>query len=408
MENITKYTLDNGVRVLVEPLDHVGSAAIGLWCTTGSSQERSNEAGITHFIEHMLFKGTEKRTSKQIAEEIEGRGGILNAFTDKENTCYYCRVLDDDVEVGIDVLTDMILNSQLDAAELEKEKGVVLEEIKRSEDEPGDQVHDLHFRSRWDQHPLGKPILGTPESVSSFSRDDLVNYMKRRYSGSTLVLAVAGNVDPEQVRAWAEERLGSIPNASESELFDRPGSVVGKNEISKDVEQVHFCIGSDGPAYLDEERHDFTVLDAVLGGGMSSRLFQNIREKHGMVYAIGSYTLTYSKAGALTVYGGTSPEHWPEIQSLVPKELDDLMANGAADGELERVRRNIAGHIVLAMEGTNTRMMRIARNEINFGRQIPVVETLEKIKAVTNDDLIRAAQKCFDPEKISTTAIGPF
>ena len=408
MNEIKKYTLENGVRILVEPLPYVGSAAIGLWCTTGSSQERDSEAGITHFIEHMLFKGTEKRTSRQIAEEIEGRGGILNAFTDKENTCYYCRVLDDDVETGIDVLSDMVCNSQLDDSELQKEKGVVLEEIKRSEDEPGDHVHDLHLQGRWPNHPLGKPVIGTPESVSAFSRNDLVHYIERRYSGSTLVLSVAGNVEPERVKEWAEARLGHLPKESAAETFERPVSTATKREVAKDVEQVHFCIGSDGPAYPEDKRHDYTVLDAVLGGGMSSRLFQNIREKHGMVYAIGSYTLTYSKAGALTVYGGTSPQHWEDIQALVRKELDALMETGATDGELERVRKNIAGHIVLAMEGTNTRMMRMARNEINFGRMVPVSETLEKIRAVTNDDLIQAARTCFAPEKISTTAIGPF
>src|SRR3954462_4178313 len=197
---IQKYTLDNGVRVLVEPVDYVRSASIGLWCKTGSRHEQENEAGITHLIEHMLFKGTEKRTAKQIAEAIEGRGGALNAFTDKESTCYYCRVLSDDVQNGIDVLSDMMLHSLIEPAELKREESVVVEEIKRGEDEPGDHVHELHLEKRWGSHPLGRPIIGTRESVSNFKREDLATYMQRRYRGSNVLLAVAGNVNAEQVR----------------------------------------------------------------------------------------------------------------------------------------------------------------------------------------------------------------
>ncbi|HLO98803.1 MAG TPA: pitrilysin family protein, partial [Fimbriimonas sp.] len=210
MSNIQKFTLSNGVRILVEPVTHVQSAAIGLWCKTGSRHENENEAGITHLIEHMLFKGTDKRTSKQIAESIEGRGGVLNAFTDKEATCYYCRVLADDALNGVEVLTDMMLHSKFEPSELEVEKGVVCEEIKRSNDEPSDQVHELHLSYRWGNHPLGKPIIGTKESVQSFFRQNIVDYMERRYLGENVLLSVAGNVDPAQVLASAQELLGRL------------------------------------------------------------------------------------------------------------------------------------------------------------------------------------------------------
>ncbi|HWD40399.1 MAG TPA: pitrilysin family protein, partial [Fimbriimonas sp.] len=298
MSQVEKFTLPNGVRVLVEPVSHVRSAAIGLWCKTGSRHESDHEAGITHLIEHMLFKGTEKRTSKQIAEAIEGRGGALNAFTDKETTCYYCRVLSDDTANGVDVLTDMMLHSLIDPEELAREQGVVLEEIKRSEDEPSDHVHDLHLQYRWGDHPLGKPIIGTPRSVSSFTRSDITAYMDRRYRAENVLLAVAGNVTQEEVIKAAESALGKIPHTTSDSQPTRPAGTAQTNLVGKDVEQVHFCIGTDGTSIYDDSLYTMAVLDAALGGSMSSRLFQEIREKRGLAYAVGSYSLTYGAGGA--------------------------------------------------------------------------------------------------------------
>ncbi|HXH61953.1 MAG TPA: pitrilysin family protein [Fimbriimonadaceae bacterium] len=405
---ITKTVLDNGVRVLCEPVGHVGSASVGLWCNTGSVHEQTKEAGITHFIEHMLFKGTTKRTAKQIAEEIEGRGGMLNAFTDKERTCYYCRVLDVDVEVAIDVLSDMVTDSLLDKDELAMEKGVVLEEIKRSEDEPSDHVHDLHLQSRWPEHILGKPVIGTPESVSSFGPDDLRTYMARRYRAGQIVLSVAGNIEPDAVNAWAEKRLGSVEPGDGEAKLDRPRGKASVNEVGKDVEQVHFCIGTDGSSQHDKDRYVALMLDGVLGSGMSSRLFQEVREKRGLAYAIGSYNLTYSVGGAFTVYGGTSAEKWGEVQEVVRAEFDKLCRDGADPAELARVKKSIEGSIVLALEGMSARMMRMARNEMVYGRDVPVEEVLASIEAVTNDQIIEYARKALDPSLVSTTAIGPF
>lgn len=408
MSSPQKFVLSNGVRVLVEPVEYVRSASIGLWCITGSANEREDEAGITHLIEHMLFKGTERRTAKEIAEAIEGRGGVLNAFTDKEATCYYCRVLSDDAANGVDVLADMMCHSLLDPEELEREEGVVLEEIKRGEDEPGDHVHELHLSGRWGRHPLGKPIVGTRESVSGFRRDHLTAYMDRRYRGGNVVLAAAGNVDPEQMRALAEQALGHLPPNEPDPEIPRPAGAGGRSEVSKDVEQVHFCIGTDGASVYDEDFHTMAVVDGCLGGGMSSRLFQEIREKRGLAYAIGSYTLSYRAGGAFTVYGGTSPKTWGRVQELVRKEFDDFMRDGAAGDELARVKRNIAGNIVLALEGMSARMMRMTRNEVYHGRHIPIEETVAKIDAVTNERVVEAARRLFAPEVVSTTAIGPF
>lgn len=407
--SIQKFVLDNGVRVLVEPVGHVKSAAIGLWCKTGSSQERADEGGITHLIEHMLFKGTRKRSAKEIAEAIEGRGGVLNAFTDKESTCYYCRALSEETTTGVEVLSDMMLNSLLEPDEIEREKGVVLEEIKRGEDEPGDHVHEVHLEGRWGAHPLGRPIVGTRESVGAFKREHISAYMERTYRGDNVLLAVAGNVDPETVLAAAKEHLGGVPNGAGHAPVPRPLGAAGEKRVAKEVEQVHFCIGTDGTSVYDEnELYTMSVLDGALGGSMSSRLFQEIREKRGLVYAIGSYSLSYEAGGAYTVYGGTSPDQWGLVQELVRKEFDKVMKEGLDEDELDRTKRNISGNTVLALEGMSSRMMRMSRNELHYGRDIPLEETLAKIDAVTNDMVVGLARQRLDRALVSTTAIGPF
>lgn len=407
MSSLQKFTLSNGVRVLVEPVNYVRSAAIGLWCRTGSRHELDSEAGITHLIEHMLFKGTNNRTAKQIAESIEGRGGSLNAFTDKESTCYYCRVLSDDVANGVDVLTDMMLNSLIDPEELSREEQVVLEEIKRGEDEPGDHVHELHLSFRWGEHPLGKPIIGTKESVAGFKQADLRTYMDRRYRGENVLLSVAGNVDPEAFRALAEEKLSAIANGGEAEIPSRPAGTASRNDVTKEVEQVHFCIGTEGTSLYDDELYTMSVLDAALGGSMSSRLFQEIREKRGLVYSVGSYTLTYTAGGSYTVYGGTSPDNWAQVQELVRVEFDKLMKHGLEADELERTKRHICGNIVLALEGMSSRMMRNSRNEMNHRREIPIEETMQRIESVSGAQVQALAQRILGEDQISTTAIGP-
>jgi len=407
MSNIAKKTLANGVRILVEPVTHVKSASVGLWCHTGSRHERPDEAGITHLIEHMLFKGTERRTSKELAEAIEGRGGSMNAFTDKEATCYYCRVLSDDIANGIDVLSDMMLHSVLDPEELAREENVVLEEIKRSEDEPSDHVHELHVSRRWSESAFGKPVLGTPESVAGFKRDDLQSYLARRYVGDNVLLAVAGNLDPAEVYAAAEETLGKLPSGGGDEELPRPKSTVDSLYVAKDVEQVHFCIGTNGVSLYDDELYTMAVLDAALGGSMSSRLFQEIREKRGLVYSVGSYGMNYTAGGLYTVYGGTGRENWNLVQELVAVEFAKVRSEGLADEELQRTKRYLAGNLVLALEGMSSRMMRMSKNELNHRRDIPIEETLSRIDGVTASAVATLAERLLDPAQVSITAIGP-
>ena len=409
MTNLNKITLSNGVRILVENVPYVKSAAIGLWCKTGSRHERDNEAGITHLIEHMLFKGTPTRSAKQIAESIEGRGGVLNAFTDKESTCYYCRVLSDDTSNGIEVLTDMMLHSNFDPTELETEEGVVCEEIKRSQDEPSDHVHELHLGYRWGQHELGKPIIGTEESVQSFRREHILEYMDRQYRAENVLLSVTGNVDPDQIREDAEKVLGKLKSGVVETQVSKPFGVAAVNEINKDTEQVHFCIGSDAISVYDIDLIAvMSIFDSALGGSMSSRLFQEIREKRGLVYSIGSYTLSYGAGGAFTVYGGTSMKNWSEVKQIVRTEFDKIMADGLDEEELERTKKSLSGHIVLALEGMNSRMMRMSRCELNYKRDISLEESLERINKVTNQQIIEMANRVLDPKLVSTTAIGPF
>jgi predicted Zn-dependent peptidase len=408
MSSIHKFTLDNGVRILVEPISHVRSAAIGLWCKTGSRHETDQEAGITHLIEHMLFKGTATRTAKEIAESIEGRGGSLNAFTDKESTCYYCRVLAGDAANGVDVLSDMMLHSLIDPEELAREQGVVLEEIKRSQDEPSDFVHDLHLHERWGNHPLGKPVIGTPESVASFSREDVLRYMDRRYRAENVMLSIAGNVDPNEVVEVAKATLGKIPHTTTDDQPSKPAGTRKTHLLTKDVEQVHFCIGTDAVSLFDDRLYPLAVMDAALGGSMSSRLFQEIREKRGLAYSVGSYSLTYGAGGAFTVYGGTSLEHWPLVQELIHAAFKDISESGLAEAELERTKRNICGSIVLGLENMSGRMMRMSKNELHHDREISVEESLEKINQVTNDSIRSLCAQIFQENLISTTAIGPF
>jgi len=408
MNHIQKTALSNGVRVLVEPVEYVKSAAIGLWCHTGSGYEHDNERGVSHFIEHMLFKGTSKRTAKDIVEAIEGRGGAINAFTDKETTCFYCRVLSDDIDMAIDVLSDMVTGSLIDEEELKREKGVILEEIKRSQDEPSDCIHDMHMEERWAGHSFGYSTLGTLDSIGATSRDTVVNYINRRYRGPRVLLSATGFVDNERIVNLANKLLGGLPGSDDEMPLGKPVPKSGANYHVKDVEQVNFCIGSDGCSVYDEDKiYTLTVMDAALGGGMSSRLFQEVREKRGLVYTIGSYSQTFAMGGTFTVYGGTSPENWPIVLDLVTEEFAKVRDGGLDAEELERTKRLICGNTVLALEGMSSRMLRMAKQELYHKRDIPIEETLAKINAITNDQIVALAQEVLAENQISVTAIGP-
>ncbi len=407
MPDVIRTVLPNGVRIVAEPFDTVQTAALGIWCLTGSRLETDRQAGISHVIEHMLFKGTERRTAQQIAEEIEGRGGYLNAFTNREVTCYYARVLSEDVLAALDVLSDMLLHSLFDPDELEKEKRVIQEEIRKYEDSPEELVHDLHAQNRWANHPLGRPIIGTHETVGSFTRDDCLAFLRERYVAGKIVVAIAGSFDPKEFERAVAEQLE--PLSGDFELPNDPPPVVsdGEHFLEREVEQVHFCIGGEGPNAFDEDRFAMSVLDGILGDGMSSRLFRKIREERGLAYAIGSYRSAYREAGAFTVFGGTSKETFDEVRDLVRAELMKLRTEDVPSDELERAKKSIKGSIVMAQEATANRMRRIAANELMFERDVPIEEIVQQIESTSASDIRRLAEQYLDPDALTTTAILP-
>jgi predicted Zn-dependent peptidase len=404
---VHKHVLPNGVRVLVEPIEQLASVSVGLWCHTGSVHENEDEAGITHLIEHMLFKGTERRTSAQIAQDIEGRGGMINAFTDKEKTCYYVRSLADDLPVAVDVLTDMALHSKFDPEELEKEKQVILEEIRRSEDEPDDMVHERHIEGIWPNHAYGLPVIGTSEAVLSHTRDKIQKYLDRRYRGGNVILAVAGKCTPESVVELAQGVLGNLPSGGDQPVMVELEFQPGEEIISRPVEQVHFCIGAPGRSYDSADLPVLWVLDAILGGGMGSRLFQAVREQRGLAYAVGTYSMTYKPGGGMTIYGGTGAQTWPEARTVIRDELDRIMNETVPSEELSRVQRQMSAQMVLGLESPSPRMQRMARNELIYGREVPVEEVVAKINAVTASQIQNMAQDMFAADKMRTTAIVP-
>lgn len=407
MSSVVTTVLDNGVTVVCEPIEYVESVAVGIWCSTGSRMESESEGGISHLIEHMMFKGTEKRTAEEIAQSIEGRGGHMNAFTGREVTCYHARVLATELENAVDVLSDMYVHSLFDAQELEKEKTVVQEEIKKHEDSPEDHVHDLHTQNRWGAHPLGRPIIGTHESVGSFDSEACKDYLARHYTGSNTIVAAAGKVDPARLRRHVEDGLGNLAEGDDTVELSQPSASSESKYHQQDTEQVHFCIGGEGVSATDEGRFAMRVLDAVLGGSMSSRLFQRIREQRGLVYSIGSYLSQYRDAGGFTVYGGTSKQNFEEVESLVDTELRAVIDEELSAAELERVKVMLKGNLLMALESMSRRVDRIAHNEIYHGRQIPIEETVAAIDAVSAGDIRQLAAQFLNPDELSTTAIGP-
>lgn len=407
MENIQTSTLANGVRVVSETVPHVESISIGIWVGVGSRDEDRPVRGITHFIEHMLFKGTERRNARQIAEEIESRGGNLNAFTDKEYTCYYAKALAEHAEVVMDVLSDMLCHSVLDPVELEREKNVVLEEIKRYRDTPDDMIHDVFAQTVWNTHPLGRPIIGTDRTVAGLQRENLIEYIRTHYTPDRIVVAAAGNVPHEQIVILSQRYLGHLSGNTGTRRVRPPHASGQSRTIRKRTEQVHFCMGGQGYSQKDDARYVLTIIDSVLGGSMSSRLFQEIREKRGLAYAIGSYSIAYQESGLFAIYGGTSPETFAQVVDLTRAEIEKVKRHNLTEEEVQKAKTQIRGALVLGLESMSNRMMRMGKSMIYFGRVIPLEEIIGKINAVTHDDIARVANHIFDERNLSLAAVGP-
>lgn len=402
-------TLPNGVRVVSETITHVQSASVGIYIGAGSRDETDALRGISHFIEHMMFKGTAKRTAREIADAIESRGGHLNAFTTKENTCYEARTLAEDVPLAMDVLTDMLRGSLFDAEEMEREKRVVLEEIKMYEDTPEETVHDIFEQTLFPSHPLGQPIIGYDKTVSAMSRDNLVDYIGAQYRPDRIVVAAAGNLEHDDLVRLTDAAFASLEGKAPERTLQTPDSSGESKQVGKrDIEQVHFCYGAAGYAKTDKRRYPLMILNNVLGGNMSSRLFQEVREKRGLAYAIGSYPRAYMDGGFFCVYGGTSPETYEQVLELTRIEFGKVLKDGITDDELSKAITQVRGGLVLGLEGMTARMHRYGDSLLTYGRVIPIEEIMAEFEAVTHEKIGSVAHEILGSDKMTLTAIGPF
>jgi predicted Zn-dependent peptidase len=403
-----RQILPNGLRVVCEQVTHVRSVAIGFWVLCGSRNETRREQGITHLLEHMAFKGTSKRSAREIAGVIDSVGGHLNAYTTKEYTCFYVKVLDRHFQLGMELLSDLVLNALLAPEELEKERNVVLEEIKAYEDSPDEQVFDLLTQTILNSHPLGHSILGTPETIRNLTREDLLAYKERFYTPGNSCLAVAGNVDPEEVIAAASEYWGKFhgQTAGEEKI---PVKIKGENILkSKRTEQVHLCVGTPGFPRDHEDRYILMVLDNILGGSVSSRLFQELREERGLVYATGSHYAAFMDTGLFTVYAGTSLENFTEVLKVIRGQFEDLKNGPLSEEEVQRAKEQIKGNFWLSMENSTNRMSRLAKSDLFYKKIITPEEVVARIDQVTAGEVLRVARTLFQDDFLTLTAIGPF
>jgi len=404
----SRHVLDNGLRVVSERIPRVESVSLGIWIETGVKQEEPGWEGTTHFIEHLLFKGTGRRSAREIAEAIDGVGGQLNGFTNREYTCFYARVLADYLPLAMDVLADMVTNPTFDPDELQREKQVVIEEIKRYEDDPEEWVHDLFAQTIWKGHPLGRSLLGREQVIREMDRDKAFAFFHRHYQPGNIIISAAGNVDHDWLAAESERIFGARPGQAQPAPEAPARYQTARQVISRSTEQVHFVLGTPGYSHTSEERYNLAVLDAVLGGGMSSRLFQEVRENRGLVYHIGSYALAYRTSGLFAVSAGVSPDNLDEVLEIVRREMASVRAQGISEQECLRAKEQLKGGMALALENTGYRMRRNGTNEMYWGRAIPFEEVAARINEVTPEQVHRVAQGVLDAEAVNYVAIGPF
>jgi len=405
--NLRRTVLPNGLIVLTERMEHLRSVAMGVWIKSGSRCEPAETNGISHFVEHMLFKGTRSRTAQHIAREMDSIGGNLDAFTGKETICFNVKSLADHVPIALDVLTDLVLNPVFAEADIERERGVILEEIKIDEDNPDVLVHELFTQSFWKGHPLGWPILGTKATVSGLDREKLLAYHGDRFHGGNIVFSAAGNLDHDQ---FAEAVAGKFSGLAGGETLhelsapEASARIVLRNK--KSLEQVQICLGVPAPPITDDNRYATLILNTVLGGGMSSRLFQTIREERGMAYSIYSDLSPYRDTGTLLVYAGTSAGKALEVVDLILLEFRKLKETALTPEELTRAKDQLKGNILMGLESSNSRMANLARQEMYFHNFFSVDEVIACIEAVVATQVQAMAQRLFDPDRIAVTLLG--
>lgn len=404
---IDSYTLSNGAQIVVEEIPYLRSAAIGVYIKVGSRYETSYLEGASHFVEHMLFKGTSKKTARQIAESFESIGGHLNAFTSKENTCLYARTLDEDIYSAMDIIFEMLFDSQFNEKDFKTEKEVIIEEINMYEDMPDELIHDIFSQKFWEGHPMGHSILGTQETVSNMERNMLYKYYKEYYVPSNILISIAGNLERSKVRDFLEARIAGVDNIQPVYTKQAPPtSPRFINMLSKDIEQVQITIGGPGLTFNHEDRYTQTVMNSILGGGLSSRLFQNIREELGLAYSVYSSPANYSDTGMYSINIGTGPRKLATFFEAFYKEITDFVNAGVSEEEIKRTQKLIKSNMFLGLESVMNRMMRSARSMLNHNKIITADEVINKINAVNAEKVQELAVNLLDPQKISLAAIG--
>lgn len=403
---MNKTELNNGVRIVSEHLDHARSVSLAIWVNTGSRDEMPSENGVSHFIEHMSFKGTRNRSGLEIAKSLDAVGGLSNAFTGKENTCFYGRVLGKHFHRLADILSDIFLNPTFNAVDLEREREVIFQEINMMEDSPDDKIHVLFNGLCWADHPMGRSTLGTGETVSRIDKASILSYIDRFYSPDRILVAAAGDVDHQEMVAYFKPIFDNAPKRRGPEARKAPVSTSGFSIYPKDLEQVHICLGGKAASQVDEERFACAILNTVLGGNMSSRLFQEIREKAGLAYSVYSFLSSYMDAGLLGVYAATEPRHLNAVLDIIRREIRELCDGVLSEPDLAGAKEHIIGGIYLASESTDNQMMRLARNEFAFGRHVSYEEVAERIEAVSASEVVDAANRIFRDEPVTFTAIG--
>ncbi len=405
--NLRRTELPNGLIVLTERMEHLHSVAMGVWIKSGSRCESAEVNGISHFVEHMLFKGTRSRSAQHIAREMDSIGGNLDAFTSKETICFNVKSLSDHVPIALDVLTDMVLNPTFAAPDIERERGVILEEIKIDEDNPDVLVHELFTQSFWKGHPLGSPILGTSETVRRLGQKHLFGYHGERFHGGNMVLSAAGNLDHDQFVEAVTAKFSALPGGNAAGELSAPepsARIILRNK--KALEQVQICLGVPAPPVADDSRFATSILNTVLGGGMSSRLFQNIREERGLAYSVYSDMSPYRDTGNFCVYAGTSAGKALEVVDLILAEFQNLKQSPVGEEELTRAKDQLKGNILLSLESSNARMANLARQEMYFHHFFSADEIISRINEVTADEVQAMAQRLFVPERIAVTLLG--
>lgn len=396
------------MRVVTERMPHVRTAAMGIWVGAGSRYETAAQHGISHFLEHLFFKGTPSRSALEIAQAVDDIGGQMNAFTDREQTVFYLKVLSVHLEQAVEIIADMLLRSEFAPESIERERQVITEEIKSYEDSPDELVQDLFAHTVWNGHPLGRPVIGTLATVTQLARGDFQEFIHQCYRPSNVVVAVAGDVEHDRVVDVMSRYFGGWNGAATVTAPDPPRLQADLATRFKETEQVHLCLGTQGLAYADERRYVLSVLDTLLGGGMSSRLFQEIRERRGLVYTIGSYASAYRDGGLFVIYAGMSPSAGPQVITLTLDEVEKMTQQAPDADELARAKESLKGSLMLSLESTGSRMSMVARSEVYHRRQVTLDELIARVDAVTAEEVQQMAQELLRPGRLSLAAIGPF